>query len=398
MEPNFRKIKVKIAYLDCFSGISGDMTLSALVACGVPEDYLKAEIKKIGLKDYHIEFGTVVKNHIAAKQVKIEFELSQQPNRNYTNIIDLIQKADLSDAVKKKSVEAFTILGEAEAKIHGIALEKIHFHEVGAVDSIIDLVGSIIAFEFLNVDLVYSAPVPLGTGFANTEHGVMPVPSPAAMEILQNYPVIHKDSGYEMTTPTGATIIKTLSQGTLPNGYEFTPLTIGFGAGSKQVKGWPNVLRLVLGETKDREKSDEKKIMIEANIDDLNPEFYPYIMEKILKAGANDVFLTQVIMKKGRPGTMISCVADLSVADKIEAILFTETSTIGLRKYDVQRSILERSEEFIETRYGKVKVKKITLSGRVIIRPEFEECKRLAVEKKVAIQDIYREIESYNQL
>ena len=387
---------MKIAYLDCFAGISGDMTLSALVACGVPATYLEAEIKKLGLRNYSINFSETTKNHITAQKVDIIFDESEQPVRTYKNIIKIISDSDLSKAVKNKSNEAFTLLGTAESKIHGIDLEKIHFHEVGAVDSIIDLVGSIIGFDYLGTDKIYTSPIPLGTGFAKTEHGTMPVPSPAALEILKAYPVEHRNAGYEMTTPTGATLVKTLSDGIMPDHLVFSPLEVGFGAGTKTTKDWPNVLRLVVGKTEDVANS-ENLVMLEAQIDDLNPEIYPFLMEKVLDLGARDIFLTPVIMKKGRPGTKVSIISELSGVDQVRRILFTETTTIGIRKYPIERTVLERTSDTISTRFGRMRVKKVLFDGKELIRPEYEECKRIALEKKISIQQIYREIESLNK-
>jgi pyridinium-3,5-bisthiocarboxylic acid mononucleotide nickel chelatase len=387
---------MKIAYLDCFSGISGDMTLSALVACGVPVPYLKSEIKKLGLRKYNINFSSTIKNNISAQKVDIEFDESEQPVRTYTNIIKIISDSHLEEAVKNKSIEAFTVLGKAESKIHGIEIEKIHFHEVGAVDSIIDLVGSIIGFDSLGVEKIYTSAIPLGTGFATTEHGTMPVPSPAALEILKDYPIAHRNAGFEMTTPTGATLVKTLSDGIMPDHLVFSPTEVGFGAGTKTTKDWPNVLRLVVGETEDEAKS-ERLVMLEAQIDDLNPEIYPFLMEKVLDLGAKDIFLTPVIMKKGRPGTKVSIISEPSHVNQLERILFTETTTIGIRKYPIERTILERTSETIITRFGKMVIKKVLFEDKELIRPEYEECKRIALEKNLSIQQIYREIESLNK-
>lgn len=387
---------MKIAYLDCISGISGDMTLSSLVACGVPVSYLESEIKKLGLQNYGINFSTIIKNHIEACKVDIIFEESKQPDRTYKNIVKLIQDSGLKKSIKERSIEAFTILGIAEAKIHGVKLEKIHFHEVGAVDSIIDLVGSIIGFEYLGVDRIYTSPIPLGSGFTKTEHGIMPVPSPAAMEILKDYPVVHREAGFELTTPTGATLVKVLSKGKMPEHITFTPQEVGFGAGTKSIKGWPNVLRLIVAEVDDNSIGD-KLVMLEANIDDLNPEIYPYLMEKILNFGARDVFLTQIIMKKGRPGIKLSIISESGLIVKLEELLFLETTTIGVRKYNLERTVLKRNTEIINTRFGKMKVKKISVGDKVLIRPEFEECKRIALENSISLQEVYHEIELLNK-
>ena len=328
--------------------------------------------------------------------MQIDFDESEQPSRTYKSIVKMIKNSGLKDTIKEKSIRAFTILGEAESKIHGIELDKIHFHEVGAIDSIIDLIGSIIGFDYLAPDRIYTSAIPMGSGFANTMHGTMPVPSPAALEILKNYPVENRNAGFELTTPTGATLVKTISHGTMPEQFIYTPTNIGFGAGTKSTKKWPNVLRLIIGES-DSDLQYESLYMIETHMDDLNPEIYPYLMEKIINSGAKDVFLTQIIMKKGRPGTKISVLMDSDKTNQIEQILFKETTTIGIRKYPIQRSILGRREKTVDTRFGKIKVKIIEIDDQEYIRPEFEECKRLALKNNLSIQQIYREIESMNK-
>ncbi len=387
---------MKIAYLDCISGISGDMTLSALVACGVPESYLKSELKKLGLREYRIQFSTTVKNHINATRVHISFDKNHQPERTYKNIVQLIADSGLKATIIKKAISAFTVLGNAEAIIHGKPLDEIHFHEVGAVDSIIDLVGSIIGFDYLGVEKIYTSPIPMGTGFVNTEHGIMPVPSPAAMQILKDYPLVHRNAGAELTTPSGATLVKTLSDGILPEGSVITPKEIGFGAGTKDISGWPNVLRLVIAGMND-DSTNEKLVVVEANIDDMNPEIYPYLMQKCFESGARDVFLTQIIMKKGRPGVTLSTICDFASVKQVEDLLFLESTTIGIRKYQIERTVLKRSSEQIATRWGKMTVKKLHIGSKSVIRPEFEECQRIAREKGVSLQEVYREIESLNK-
>ena len=386
---------MKIVFLDCISGISGDMTLGALIDSGVPIDHLEKEIARLGLSDYRINTKKKIVNHIEATKVDIEFDVARQPDRKYPNIVALIEKSQLSLSVKEKSLEAFRCLGLAEARIHGKKLEEIHFHEVGVIDSIIDMVGSIIGFEYLNAEKIYTSPIPLGTGFTKTEHGVMPVPSPAALEVLRGYPVVHRDAQFEMTTPTGATIVKILAEGLLPENFVFTPSNIGYGAGSKNVEAWPNVLRLVIGETHSNGVS-EKMIMMEANIDDQNPEIYPYVSEMLLRIGIKDVFFTSVIMKKGRPGIQINILTEEKYITKAEQILFTETSTIGIRRYPVERSILKRELITVDTKFGPIEAKKIYYNNDEKILPEYESCKKIAREQNLPLKEIYREIEKLN--
>jgi len=266
---------------------------------------------------------------------------------------------------------------------------------VGAVDSIVDLIGSILGFEYLGLEKVYGMPVPLGTGFTKTDHGNMPVPCPAAIEILNDYPVLHKSSDYEMTTPTGATLLKLFVDEMAPNQLTYKPTNISYGAGSKKTEQWPNLLRLIIGEEESSKTIDEL-FMVEANVDDMNPEIYPYVMDKILSIGAKDVFLTNIIMKKGRPGTKISVLSDYVLRTKIEKILFENTTTIGIRKYTVNRTVLPRSSETIKTKFGDLIVKVIEINGKKIYRPEFEECKKLADKIGTNILEIYREVENLN--
>jgi len=386
---------MKIAIIDCFAGISGDMILGALIDAGVPVDYLTSEIQKLGLRKFEINTKNTQRHHIFSIKADIEFDSSIQPERKYLSIKKMISGSGLSDFVKKKSLKAFKILGEAEAKIHNKDINDIHFHEVGAVDSIVDLIGSIVGFEYLDIEKVYGIPVPLGTGFTKTAHGNMPVPSPAAIEILNDYPVVYKSSDYEMTTPTGATLLKLLVDEMATNNLIYKPLHISYGAGSKKTKQWPNLLRLVVGE-REPFKSFEEILIIEANIDDMNPEIYPYVMEKILDIGAKDVFLTNIIMKKGRPGTKISVLAENGLDTKIEKILFENTTTIGIRKYPVNRTVLSRSTETIKTKYGDLIVKVVEINGKKIYRPEYEGCKKLADIAGEKILEIYREVESLN--
>jgi uncharacterized protein (TIGR00299 family) protein len=386
---------MKIAWIDCFAGISGDMTLGSLIDCGVPLKYIRQEIKKLGLTGYSIDVSETVKSHITAKQVNIVFDVSEQPDRKYLAIKSMLEESKLSPKSKDKALKAFEILGKAEAAVHGIPLNEVHFHEIGAIDSIIDLVGSIIGFEYLEIDKIFSSPVPLGTGFAETEHGRMPVPSPAALEVLAGYPVIHRDSGYEMTTPTGATLIRVLSEGLLPEKFTYSVKKTGYGSGTRITDKWPNVLRLIIGEH-NKSETPKQLFVLETNIDDLNPEIYPYLIERLLSAQVKDVYLTPVIMKKGRPGTKLTVLVDESGIAETEKIIFTETSTIGIRRYPVDRTTLIRQTRHLKTRFGQMVVKVISRDGEEVIHAEYEECRRIAREKGINLIDVYRELDAMN--
>ena len=384
-------MKKKIAILDCFAGISGDMTLGALIDSEVPVTYLRSELTKLKISGWDLKVKTRMCHQIKAKHITVIVKKDQKA-RDYTTIVKLLESSGLSEQVKLKSIKAFTILGKAEAKIHGVKLNHVHFHEVGAIDSIIDLVGSMIGFEFLGFDKIYHTPIPLGTGFIKTEHGNMPIPSPATIEILKGRSVVRHTSEYEMTTPTGATLIKTISNSLLPENLIYEVKHIGYGAGNTQTELWPNTLRLITGITNFNRKTDEL-IMVETNIDDMNPEFYPYLMERLYKTGARDVYLSQVIMKKGRPGILLSVLIDPEKLDNIEQEIFLNTTTIGIRKYHVNRVILKRESKNFKTEFGDVKVKSLMLNDREIIRPEFEECKKIAEENGMSIVEVYKRIE-----
>jgi len=236
---------MKIAIIDCFAGISGDMTLGALIDWGVPVEYIENELRKTGLTDFVIKTEKVLKHTISGVKATVEFDPAKQPERKYQSITKMISDSDFKQEIKEKSFKAFKILGEAESKIHEKSIENIYFHEVGAVDSIVDLVGSIIGFDYLGVEKIYGMPVPLGTGFNWTALGIMPVPSPAALSILKNYPVVHKNSDFEMTTPTGATLFKILVDEILPESIKYLPEKVSYGAGTKNTEKWPNLLRLI---------------------------------------------------------------------------------------------------------------------------------------------------------
>jgi uncharacterized protein (TIGR00299 family) protein len=383
---------MKLAIIECFAGISGDMTLGALLDWGVPLDYLKNEIKKLSLSDYSIECKMEKRHHLAGTKVTITYDVTKQPNRNYQTIKTLIENSMLKQSVKEKSLSAFKLLGEAEAKIHNSILEKIHFHEVGAIDSIIDLVGSIICFDYLEVQKIYTTPIPLGSGFTKTAHGNIPVPSPAALEILKGYTVQHKEANYEMTTPTGATLIKILSDGILADGMTYQLEKSGYGIGSYQSDLWPNLLRISTASVTSPSISDRLTV-IETNIDDMNPELLAYVSELLLGRGANDVFITPIIMKKGRPGSLLSVLAPEDLIPMVEQILFQETTTIGIRKYQVKRSLLPRGTKTIKTSFGDIEVKYTTVNDVIHLHPEYETCREIARKYNLPLKEVYREIE-----
>jgi uncharacterized protein (TIGR00299 family) protein len=407
---------LKIAYFDCFSGISGDMCLGALVDAGVPLEKLKRELKKIPVKGYKLHAEKVKRAGLIATKVYVieRAESKKQRARRWKEIETIIKKSSLlSKEVKQKGLKIFKNLFEAEAKVHGGNPGDIHFHELGDVDCFVDVFGTIIGLDILGVERVYSSPVNLGSGTIKSRHGILPVPAPATAEILQGVPVYSTDIKYELTTPTGASILKSLS-----SGFVSIPLMnvekTGFGAGSMDFKDRPNVLRLFIGNLRNipryppftkgrpgeiiskegREKSSEERItVIETNIDDMNPQIYGYVMEKLLKKGALDVFLTQVMMKKGRPGIKLTVICKEANVEGLIRIMLKETTTIGLRFYEVNRVVLQRKTKLVDSEFGKVRVKFSKLEGEILKAiPEYEDCKRIAKKLKIPLIEVMRRI------
>ena len=381
-----------IIYFDTIAGISGDMTLGALVSAGMPFDVLKDELAKLGLHGFELQASHVERSGIVA--TKIDVVVSQQPSyhRHLKDIQAIIDQSLLAESVKDRAKRIFMEVARAEAKIHGSTIEKIHFHEVGAIDSLVDIVGTSIGIEHLKIDQVYSSPVKVGGGgFVNSEHGKLPIPTPATMEILKDYPIVLTDIQNELTTPTGAAIIKALSKGTLSLAQLKTS-AIGYGAGSKDFEGIPNLLRVMIG-TIDEGYETDAVVMVETNIDDMNPEIYPYVIERLIEAGAHDAFVLPALMKKGRPGMLLSIIAERGKLDSVLGVIFKETTTLGVRILPVERRKLSRSSRYVQTSLGVVKAKVVVNEGKERLVPEFEECKRIAQEKNLPLKDVYKIIE-----
>ncbi len=406
---------MNIAYFDTFAGISGDMTLGAFIHAGVPLEHLQQELAKLGVQGYSLHSRIIERSAISAVKIDVETENEhhshneeanehhhhkehshshrEHSHRSLTDILSLIKASKLPARVQNRAEKIFTVIGEAEAKIHNTTIEKIHFHEVGAVDSIVDIVGASICFEYFGIEKLYSSPIRIGSGgFVNTQHGTMPIPTPATVEILQGYPTVLTDIPHELTTPTGAGIIKALSSGTLS--LEMLNVkSIGYGAGTKELTQVPNLLRVFIGELHQAYEHDEL-VSVETNIDDMNPEVYPFVIEQLLANGAHDAYLIPVIMKKGRPGIVLSALVNRGKLDNALKIIFTQTTTLGVRIQPVERRKLQRGSKTITTRFGEVKVKTVITDGTERLVPEFEECKRIAVEKNIPLKDVYRQIES----
>jgi uncharacterized protein (TIGR00299 family) protein len=378
---------MKILYFDCYSGVSGDMILSALLDLGIDRETWLNHLKKLSIGGYEIEFQRTRRHGIAAQQVIVKC-LEPQPERHLHQIERIIEDSDLDATVKSSSKEIFRTLARAEAAVHQTTPEKVHFHEVGAVDAIVDVVGCCIAISLLGVEKIYSSPVGVGQGIARSDHGMMALPPPATLEILRGAPLHKTGVETELATPTGAAILKTLAQFT-PAPTPLVLTKVGYGAGAKEIAELPNVLRAFLMESTQAQELDYA-LLLETNIDDLNPEIYPYVMETILEAGAMDAYIQPIIMKKGRPGIVLCCLCAPELRDRILDILYSETTTLGVRVTRVERLKLARREVRIETSLGSLKGKESTWRGRVRRAPEFEDCKRIAREKGLSLLEVYQ--------
>lgn len=438
---------MRILYYDCFCGISGDMNLAALIDLGVPKEYLMEELLKLNLyTEYKIKIEKAAKLGITGTRVDVilnnesnnkihmsdkilhghthehshehsnhnssdehNHDHSHHPHehihthsseghghnhehhhRNLKDIERIINLSELSDKVKKLSLDMFMKVAEAEAKVHGKDLYEVHFHEVGAIDSIVDMVGAAICLEYLKVDKIIASPVQVGGGFVKCAHGLMPVPAPATVEILKNIPINAGIVQFETTTPTGAAILAANVE-EFTKKLDFSINKIAYGIGHRDLE-IPNVLRVYLGEKVSSEKIEEQYIL-ETNIDDMNPEIYGYVEEKLFEVGALDVFKTPIFMKKGRPGIKLSVLTSEKVEKDILDIIFEETTSIGVRKYKVEKIMLDREFSKVKTEYGDITIKKSYYEGKLVkYKPEYEECKTIAKEKNIPIDKIYKAI------
>jgi pyridinium-3,5-bisthiocarboxylic acid mononucleotide nickel chelatase len=375
---------MRICYFDPFSGISGDMTVGALVDAGANWARVESALQSLGLgASFHVEKTT--RNGISASKFSVKGG-DQKKHRHLAHIEKIITSGDMSEIARKNSLTVFRRLGNAEAKSHNTALEKVHFHEVGAVDSICDIVAACVALDVLGIDEIRSSPVNVGRGTVTTEHGTLPVPAPATAELLNNCPIYSAGPEAELTTPTGAALLTTLAKdfGGLP---ALRVLSQGFGAGDKDFPTQANVLRVLIGERTQASESMSVRIL-EANIDDSTPQVLGYTMERLLEAGALDVTLTPVFMKKNRSATMVSVLAAPELTEQLASILFAETTTLGLRILQAERRVLVRNTAEVETAYGKIRIK-YTDAGA--FAPEYEDCRKAAAAKGVALRTVIAE-------
>jgi pyridinium-3,5-bisthiocarboxylic acid mononucleotide nickel chelatase len=386
---------VKVLYFDCISGISGDMALGALVAAGADPDQLREQLDLLPVEPFDIDLEEVETHGIHATKVTVR-AAATGVIRTYANIRSLLEDAKLPPAALSLAQRIFRRLAEAEATVHRRDIEQVTFHEVGAVDSIVDITGVALAFTMLGIERVFSSAVPTGTGLVKTEHGVMPIPAPAVVELLRGVPVYSRGVPMELVTPTGAAILAATVEGF----GELPPIRLesaGYGAGTLR-PDFPNVLRVLIGDEDPKGRGDRRtpsaagELILETNVDDLNPELYGYVIERLFEAGAQDAWLTPIVMKKGRPAVTISVLCSPSRQDAIRQVLFRETGTLGVRSSSVDKQALEREWIQVSTRNGGVRVKVGLLDGRpVTVAPEYEDCARVAREAGVPARDVYEE-------
>jgi pyridinium-3,5-bisthiocarboxylic acid mononucleotide nickel chelatase len=390
---------MKLAYFDCFSGISGDMTLGALLDAGCDIEYLRGELRGLQVSGWELSGEKVWKNGMAATYARVKTE-DQQKHRSLSAILEILKNSQLAPVVRERAAAIFQKLGEAEARVHDVPLEKIHFHEVGAVDAIVDIVGACIGFHALGIERFACSPLNVGGGTAKMAHGVLPVPAPATANLLQGKPTYSNGVHRELVTPTGAAIVATLCDSFGPQ-PAMSVSAIGYGAGTADLEGQPNVLRIMIGDAPERivPAQDQEITVIEANLDDMNPQIYGYFQEKALAAGALDVFTTSVQMKKNRPGTLLTVLCRPADAQGLMSLIFAETTTFGVRSYTAQRRVLPRESVKVKTKFGEVRVKLSRVNGRVLhAAPEYEDCRKLAKENNVPLQRVINEaLRNYEQ-
>jgi pyridinium-3,5-bisthiocarboxylic acid mononucleotide nickel chelatase len=385
---------MKTAYFECAAGISGDMCLGALVDAGASLSEIKKMLKQIPVSGYAISSRKVTRAGISSTKVDViigeKRNRAQSEVRRWKDIQTIIKKSVLPQRIKQKGLTVFKTLFLVEGKIHGEPFDSMHLHELGATDCIVDIFGTLIGLDILGIEKVVASPVNLGQGTVRTAHGILPVPAPATIELLTGYPVYSSEIPFELTTPTGAVILKSLAS---PS-FSFPRIVveaIGYGAGNKEIPDMPNILRLTIGREypASYNPSDNSVIVMETNIDDMNPQFYEGVMKKLFAAGALDVFLENIIMKKGRPAVKLTAIIGESDADKMADIVFKETTTIGIRLYRAERKVLEREVIRIKTRYGIVRFKVSRLKGKIVTSaPEYEDVRAISEQTNIPVKDI----------
>lgn len=378
---------LRTAYFDCYSGVSGDMILGALIDLGVDIKKIRKALNSLNLKGYKLQAKKVQRGGLTGTNITVAIEKSSHSHRKYSDIRKLIEQADLPASVQKNSIEIFKRIAKVEAQIHNTTVEKIHFHEVGAVDSIVDIVGGVWAMESLKFDKVYASPINVGEGYVDCAHGRLPVPAPATLKLLKDIPVFSSGVQKELATPTGVAIVGFYSE-KFQSMPRMTVKSEGYGAGDHIIPSTPNFLRVILGEMES--KNTDSLFLIETNVDDMNPEIFDEVMNSLFEAGALDVYFSPIIMKKNRPATKVSVISPSSGSDALAKILLTETSSFGVRYHSVDRVTLDREVQSLKTSYGIIKIKLGRLDGETVqATPEFEDCRKAARKKKIPVKKVY---------
>ena len=380
---------MRIAYFDCFSGASGDMILGSLIDAGLGLRLLKQELGKLRIPTINLKVRKVVKAGISATQVIVEGRNEKRSHRNLKEILRIIERSGLEAKLKEKSKEVFERIASVEAKIHRKPMEEVHFHEIGGLDSVVDIVGSVWGLSQIGVDEIHVSKVNVGTGFVKCLHGILPVPAPATLSLMKGRPIFSSGVEKELLTPTGAALLTSL-------GSQFGPMPamsverIGYGAGRDDLPH-PNLLRLIIG-TSESNLGKERAMVIETNIDDMNPQFYDYVMEKLFEVEVQEVFLTPILMKKNRPATLLTVICPSEKLPSVVEFLLRETTTLGLRWHEAERARADREILKLQTKYGEIHFKLARWEGRTInLSPEYEDCKRLALKKRIPLKDVFEE-------
>lgn len=375
------------AYFDCFSGASGDMIVGALIDAGASLEGLRDALSRLNVAGYAISASKITKQALAATRFEVTVESADQPHRHLRDIVAILESSDLGDRVKQHAIRVFQRLAEAEAQVHGTDVNAVHFHEVGAVDAIVDVVATVSALDQLQVQRVICSPICVGSGTVQCDHGVLPVPAPATAVLLRGQPIAECDEPGELTTPTGAALLTTLAEsfGPLPS---MTIRTVGYGAGTRDGVHRPNVLRVILGDPSPAGSTDEV-VVLETAVDDTTGEAVGHCLERLFDAGALDAYCLPIYMKKSRPGLLLTVLSSVAEADRLEAVIFAETTTFGVRRYRARRTKLDREHRDVDTPWGRVRVK-IGRRGRdvVTVAPEYEDCRRVAADSRVALRDV----------
>lgn len=386
---------MKTAYLDCFSGISGDMFLGALLDAGLPFEELRDSLLSLPFKGYRIESIRESRGEIAGTRFLVSLEGGSHVHRGLKDVKEVIGRGDLTDSVKERSIQIFEMLAEVEGRIHCRSPEEVHFHEVGAVDSIIDVVGTVYGLERLRIGHVYVSSLPLGRGFVMTDHGRIPVPAPATLALLKGVPVFEAGISHEMVTPSGAALVRGLatSFGSMP---PMVVREIGYGVGSRDLPDRPNLLRILIGDG-ERGKATDTVVVLETSVDDVSPECLGYLMDRLFEAGALDVIFSPVHMKKNRPGVQIQIIGRPDEKDLLMEMVIRETGTLGVRFRYSQRRVVERSFIEVESPWGRIRVKRVaTGDGSLSLVPEYEVCRAIAARNKIPLRDVYLWVSGLN--